>query len=51
MAKNTPLVLVILDGFGVSLEQSGNPAAEGFVKYLRGPRAAAIIRRAGYDLP
>ncbi len=29
----------------------GKPAAEGFVKYLRGPRAATIIRRAGYDLP
>ncbi len=30
---------------------AGNPAAEGFVKYLRGPRAAEIIRRAGYGLP
>lgn len=28
MAKNTPLILVILDGFGVSLDAAGNPASE-----------------------
>lgn len=28
-----------------------NAAATGFMDYLRGPAAAALIRRAGYDLP
>lgn len=28
MAKNTPLLLIILDGFGISLEKEGNPVAE-----------------------